>query len=78
MIKVQLKTNTLREDINADITSTPASVFDTAGVGTAGSSINLNGTILTATDLNSTFEALGIADGTTANLNCVIKADGAR
>ena len=79
MIKVVIKTNTIRgKEVTADVDSTPARVFGDLGVSVAGASVNLNGMILTATDLNSTFEALGVADGATVNLNSVIKAVGAR
>lgn len=78
MIKLYVKTNTARREVTADVTATPASVFNDMGVSTAGASINLNGTILSATDLNSSFSALGVADGATANLNSIVKADGAK
>lgn len=78
MIKVFVKSNTTRKEIIADITSTPAQAFEQANVGFAGAMNNLNGTILTATDLNSSFEALGVAEGDTINLNSIVKADGAR
>ena len=78
MIKVIIKTNTVRnKEVTAETTTTPAQVFNEIGVSVAGASVNLNGMILTATDLNSSFEALGVADGTVVNLNSVIKADGA-
>lgn len=78
MIKVIVKTNITRQEIITEVTETPAHVFELANTGAAGSMVNLNGTILTVTDLNSTFEALGIEDGATASLNSIIKADGAR
>lgn len=78
MIKVLVKTNTVRREVVADVNSTPNAVLEDMGVSVAGSVVNLNGTILTATDLNSTFTALGTADGTTVNLNSIVKADGAR
>lgn len=79
MIKVIVKTNTIRaRDIVTEATNTPASVFDELGVGTAGSMVNLNGGMLTAADLHSTFADLGVEDGTTVNLNSITKADGAR
>ena len=79
MIKVIVKTTNIRnKEVVADVTGTPKSGFDELGASVAGASVNLNGTILTATDLNSTFEALGVADGGTINLNAVVKADGAR
>lgn len=78
MIKVYVKTNSIRKDVTTDVTATPASVFSDLGASTAGAAVNLNGTILTATDLNSSFEALGVADGSTVNLNSIVKADGAK
>ncbi len=76
MINVTVKSNTVRSTINTSVDSTPAEVMEKAGVGTEGMN-NLNGTILTATDLHSTFAQLGIADGSSCNLNSVVKADGA-
>lgn len=78
MIKVLVKTNTTRQEIITETTDTPAIVFEKANAGVSGAMVNLNGTVLTATDLNSTFEALGVADGATVNLNSIVKADGAR
>lgn len=78
MIKVLVKTNTTRQEVIAEVTETPAQVFEEANAGVSGAMVNLNGTVLTATDLNSTFEALGVADGATVNLNSIVKADGAR
>lgn len=77
MIKVLVKTNTLRREVTADVTSTPAAVFEDAGAGVAGAMVNLNGTVLSAADLHVPFENLGIEDGTTVNLNSIVKADGA-
>jgi len=77
MIKIILKTNTARKEVTAELTSTPAEVFAEQNIGTAGATVNLNGTFLTLTDINSTFEALGVQDSSTVNLNSVIKADGA-
>ena len=78
MIKVLVKTNTVRREVVADVNSTPNAVLEDMGVSVAGSVVNLNGTILTATDLNSTFTTLGATDGATINLNSIVKADGAR
>ena len=78
MIKVIVKTNTVRgREVTADAETTPAENFADLGVSVSGTSVNLDGVILTATDLNSSLEALGIHDGATVNLNSVIKADGA-
>lgn len=78
MIKVLVKTNTVRREVVADVNSTPNAVFEEMGISVSGSTVNLNGTILTATDMNSSFTALGANDGTTVNLNSIVKADGAR
>lgn len=78
MIKVLVKTNTVRREVVTESTSTPNAVFSGMGVSVAGAVVNLNGTILTATDLNSTFAALGVTDGASVNLNSIVKADGAR
>jgi hypothetical protein len=40
--------------------------------------VNLDGTPLSGADFNKTFEELGIEDGSTASLNAIVKADGAR
>ena len=76
MIQVNVRTNTVRKSVNKEISATPASVLDEMGLSASGAQINLGGTILSATDLNSTFEALGITDNTSVNLNSIVKADG--
>lgn len=78
MIQVNVRTNTARKTKNTDLNSTPAQVLGDLDIGTAGAMINLDGTILSAVDLNSTFEALGVQDGSTINLNSIVKADGAK
>lgn len=77
MISVQVKTSTTRQVVSVDTTSTPRDVFNELQISPSGAMINLDGTILSATDLNSSFEQLGVADGQSCNLNCVVKADGA-
>ena len=57
MIKVLVKTNTTRQEVITEVTKTPAQVFEEANAGVSGAMVNLNGTVLSATDLNSTFEA---------------------
>ena len=57
MIQVNVRTNGTRRTVTVDPNvGTPKSVFAEIGVGTSNAQINLDGTILTATDLNSTFE----------------------
>lgn len=78
MIKVIVKNNTTRTEIVTEVTKTPANVLEEANVGVSGAMINLNGAHLSVTDLNASFESLGVADGATVNLNSIVKADGAR
>ena len=59
------------------MTSTPREVFAELGVDTSTSMVNLDGAILSAADFGKTFEELRVADGSTANLNAIVKADGA-
>lgn len=77
MIQVTIKTNTTRKVCNVDASSTPASVFEANQITPQGAMINLNGIILSATDLQATFSALGIADGATCTLSSIVKLDGA-
>lgn len=77
MIKVLVKTNVLRQEVVTETTTTPGKVFEDLGISLLGSMVNLNGTTLYGVDLNSSFESLGVTDGSTVSLNSIIKADGA-
>lgn len=77
MISINVRTNTTRRTVSVDVTSTPRDVFNELGVDTSTSMVNLDGAILSAADFGKTFEELRIADGSTANLNAIVKADGA-
>ena len=78
MLSINVRTNSCRRTVSADITSTPRRVFDELGIDTTGSFVNLNGAQFSASDFNKTFEELGVEDGGTANLNAIVKADGAQ
>ena len=78
MISISVRTNTTRKTISTDITSTPKAVFAELGVDTSTSMVNLDGTPLSGVDFNKSFEELGVEDGSTASLNAIVKADGAR
>lgn len=78
MIKVIVKTNTTRKEVIVDKAKTPNSIFEEMGVSTSGSTVNLNGSFLTNTQLGHSFETLGYGDGSVVNLNSIVKADGAR
>ena len=77
MISINVRTNTTRRTVSVDVTSTPREVFNELGVDTSTSMVNLDGAILSAADFGKSFEALNVADGSTANLNAIVKADGA-
>lgn len=77
MISINVRTTTTRRTVSEDVTATPRQVFDELGVDISRSMVNLNGAVLAAAELNQSFEALGVADGSTANLNAIVKADGA-
>lgn len=77
MIKVLVKTNVIRQEVVAEVTSTPNSIFNDLGISVSGSMVNLNGTTLCGVDLSSSFSSLGVDDGSTVSLNSIIKADGA-
>ena len=77
MISINVRTNTTRRTVSADVTQTPRDVFNELGVDTSTSMVNLDGAILSAADFAKSFEDLGVADGATANLNAIVKADGA-
>ena len=78
MIKVFIRTTTVRKEVITDATSKPITILENEGISIAGSTVNLNGGTLSVKDQNSTFEELGVADGTTASLSVIVKADGAR
>lgn len=77
MIQVMVRNSTSVRTITTEVTSTPAKAFAEAGIDTSNAKVNLDGQILTATDMNSTFAALGVNDGSSVKLNGVVKADGA-
>ena len=77
MIQVIVGTNTQRKTVNTEITNTIKSVLDAEGIDTYGSMVNLDGEILSASDLHSTFEQLDVKDGNSVRLTCVVKAQGA-
>ena len=77
MFTLRLKVNGFTQTMSAELDTTPAAVFAEYGIETAGLMPNLSGLQLSAADLNTTFEALGVKAGDEKNLNAVTKADGA-
>lgn len=77
MININIRTNTTRMTVATDITSTPREIFNDNDIDTSTSMVNLDGAPLTAADFGKTFEELNVEDGSTVNLNAIVKADGA-
>lgn len=75
IIKVSDSSTRYPEQTVNENTSTPRSLFDALGVNYSRGITSLNGTILTADKLDSTFAELGI-NGGRAILNSVVKGDG--
>lgn len=77
MIKVIVKSNFVRKEVTAELTQTPQEIFSNLGIDPAGASQTLNGSFLSAVQLNTPFESLDIQDGSVAYLSSIVKADGA-
>lgn len=77
MITVNVRTNTTRKTINVDVTTTPAQIFEELGENISSSMININGLTIDKSNLDKSLEELNVADGSTAYLNAIVKADGA-
>lgn len=77
MIKVVIKTTTLRREVTANLDDTPLKVFGDYGVDIDSGIINLDGAPLSHAEVNTSFEELGVQEGATCSLNCIVKAYGA-
>jgi hypothetical protein len=77
MIQITVKSNGTRRTETAEVTSTPAEIFDNIGIDTSRSMVNLDGVVLNSEGQQRTFESLGVTDGSTVTLSSVVKADGA-
>lgn len=75
MIQIKIRTNTAKEIVNAEITASPNAIFGDLSIDPSQSRVTLNGDVIT--NLNKTFEELGVTDGTSNTLNAIVKADGA-
>lgn len=79
MIQINLRTNSVRKTVTAEVTTTPKAIFENEGLSVANAMVNLDGQILSASDLNAPISTLGIADGSgNHHLSAIIKADGAK
>lgn len=77
MVQLKIRTTTTSSQVITEVGNTPMNVFKENNIPVDGKSVQLNGMTLSVTDMNSTFEALGVADNSTAILGCVQKADSA-
>ena len=77
MIQVKISTNSKRQTVTTDVNSTVKSVLNANGFAVNGATMHLNGAMLSNTDLNASFADNGVADGSTATLIAVTKADSA-
>jgi sulfur carrier protein ThiS len=78
MIKLSLGTNTTRTNVMVEAGDTLKEALAKNNVSTNGCAIHLNGTLIAGADLDQTFDEMGVADGTSASLIAVVKADSAR
>lgn len=77
MIQVIVRTNTTKKTVTVEANTTPSTIFSDLKINPADAVINLNGTRLSAVDLQATMTDLGIKDGDTCSLNSIVKLDGA-
>lgn len=77
MIQIRVKANGATRIVNKEINATPAEVFSDLDLEISKAQITVNGTILTASQINSTFEALGVEDGSEVRIGSVVKTDNA-
>lgn len=77
MIQIRVKANGATRIVNKEINATPAEVFSDLDLEISKAQITVNGTILTASQINSTFETLGVEDGSEVRIGSVVKTDNA-
>lgn len=77
MISINVRTTTTRRTVTEDVTATPNQIFESLGVDISTSMVNLNGAPIRGGEFNKSFADLGVEDGSTVNLNAIVKADGA-
>jgi sulfur carrier protein ThiS len=78
MINLTIGTNTERKSVIVEPEQTLSDVLAENSVNVNGCALHLNGSLIAGVDTDSTFEELGVADGTKATLIAVIKADSAK
>ncbi len=75
MFNLKIGTNMERNTVVEYLTTTVDEALERHGVSTRGATVFFNGVIVR--DFNQTFADMGVADGGTATLTAVVKADSA-
>lgn len=78
MINLTIGTNTERKSVIVEPDQTLQEVLEENNVNVNGCALHLNGSLIAGVDIEETFEALGVADGSKAMLIAVVKADSAK
>lgn len=77
MINLTIGTTTSRQTVIVEPTAVLGDILAENNVSTVGSALHLNNTLIPGAALGDTLEQLGIADGSSAMLIAVVKADSA-
>ena len=78
MINLTIGTNTQRTTVIVEQDETLQSILSDNNINVTGTALHLNGTLIAGVDTDKSLVELGIADGTSAVLISVIKADSAQ
>lgn len=77
MVNITVKTSSINKRDSFEPSVTPNEVFESFGIGLGGTVVRLDGAIIGARDLDKSLAELGVADGASATLSAIVKADGA-
>lgn len=78
MINLTIGTNTERKTVIVDATQTIEDILEDNQVDVSGTALHLNGSLIPGCDVEKTLPELGVADGGSAMLIAVTKADSAK
>lgn len=77
MISVTIRGNGFDRTVTAEVTSTPRETLDEVGYDYSRSLVSIKGRNLNGSSLDTTYQDLGVEDGTATRLTAVVKSDGA-